>query len=343
MDNNIKKELNHIEIPLELRERVILGVQQARADFEPNKNKKSGRFRKKVAYSSGVAVLIFGLFIGSAFVSPTMKAIASKIPYLNLIFHSKSIVEVITEELESKGYKSSGAGISYSPKKFVSLSLDMPDKEFQKAKPNVEKIVRRILKSRGYDAYSIRISKFKPYKDYVPSEEEKKEMTVLNQEVTKKLNQLHYKFGHVQTDPTEHTIFINIGTSKDYYNSIKDDVEKVALETVSANHYKGYKIKVTNVTVTVRKADKGSQITSPLAEGLMSKKEFKVTGVGYKSKPLTFIIQTSVRSSDPKAKEVGKKLNQMIVDFLNSKEISAILKNEPYVIMIKSKDDKKIN
>lgn len=343
MDNNIKKELNKIEIPRELRERVMLGVQQAIAEEEPIKDKKIWRFRKKVAYSSGVAVLICGLFIGSAFVSPTMEAIASKIPYLNLIFHSKSVVEVITEELKNKGYKSSSAGISYSPKKFVSLSLDLSDKEFKKAKPEVENIVRRILKSRGYDAYSIRVSKFEPNEDYVPSEEEKKEMTVLNQEVTKKLNLLHYKFDHVQTDPTEHTIFINIGTSKDYYNSVKDDVEKVMQETVSANHYKGYKIKVTNVSVTVRKADKGSQITSLLAEGLMSKKEFKVTGVGYKSKPLTLIIQTSVRSSDSKAKELGKKLDQMIVDFLNSKEISAIVKNEPYVIIIKSKDDKKIN
>ncbi|MGG1397709.1 DUF4030 domain-containing protein [Bacillus salipaludis] len=343
MDNNIKKELNQIEIPQELRERVLLGVEQARSNLEPNKDNKSWSFGKKITMFSGVAVLFCGLFIGSAFVSPTMKALASKIPYLNLIFHSKWVGDEILEELKRKGYKVGSTGVGYTPKKTVSVFLDMKDREFKKAKPDVEKIVRHILKSRGYDAYSIRVSKFEPKKDYVPSEKEKNEMTVLNQEVTKKLNQLHYKFDNVQTDPTEHTIFINIGASKDYYNSVKEDVEKVALEMVSANHYKGYKINVTNVTVEVRKADKGSQITGPLAEGLMSKKEFKVTGVGFKSKPLTFMIQTSVQSTDPKSKELGKKLDQMIVEFLNSKEISPILKNDPYEIIIKSKDNKKIN
>ncbi|MBT2744756.1 DUF4030 domain-containing protein [Bacillus sp. ISL-77] len=343
MDNNIKKELNQIEIPQELRERVLLGMEQARTELEPNRDKKSWSIGKKITLFSGVAVLFCGLFIGSAFVSPTMEALASKIPYLNLIFHSKWVGDEILEELKRKGYKVSSTGVGYTPKKTVSVFLDMKDREFKKAKPDVEKIVRDILKSRGYDAYSIDVTKSIPREDYIPSGEEKKEMTILNSEVTNRLKQLNFQFNNVQTDPTEHTIFINIGASKDYYNSVKEDVEKAALETVSANHYKGYKINVTNVTVTVRKSDKGSQITIPLSEGLMSKKEFKVTEVGYKIKPLTFIIQTSVQSTDPKSKELGKKLDQMIVEFLNSKEISSILKNESYEIIIKSKDNKKIN
>lgn len=343
MDNKIRKELNQIEIPQELRERILLGVEQAKAEMTPLTNKKSWSFGKKVTYFSGIAVLLCGLFIGSAFVSPKMEALASKIPYLNLIFHSKSVGEEIYEQLERKGYKLSSSGIGYNPKKTVSVVLDMKDQEFKKAKPDVEKIVKDILKTRGYDAFSIEISKFVPRQDYVPSEEEKKEMNLLNREVTKKLKQLNYQFDHVQTDPTEPTIFINITGSKNYYNAVKEDVEKAALETVSANHYKGYKINVTRVNARVVPADKGSQITGPLAEGLMSKKEFKVIGVAYKSKPLTFIIRTSVQSSDPKAKELGKKLDRMIVEFLNSKEISSILKDETYEIIVKSKDNKKIN
>jgi hypothetical protein len=343
MDNNLKKKLNQIEIPLELKERVQLGMEQARIELEPISDKKIWSFGKKITYFSGVAVLIIGLFIGSAFVSPKMEALASKIPYLNLIFHSKSVGEEISEELNRKGYSVSSTGVSYNPKKTVSVFLDMKDQEFKKAKPNVTKIVRDTLKSKGYDAYSIEVSKFVPRKDYVPSEEEKREIAVLNKEVTNKLKQSNYQFNNVQTDPTEPTIFINIIGSKDYYNSVKKDVERAALETVKANHYNGYKINVTNVTVEVRKADKGSQITGPLAEGLISKKEFKVIGVAYKNKPLTFIIRTSLHSSDPKAKELGKNLDQMIVEFLDSKEISSILKNEPYEIMIKSKDNKKIN
>ncbi|WP_191277029.1 DUF4030 domain-containing protein [Neobacillus kokaensis] len=80
-----------------------------------------------------------------------------------------------------------------------------------------------------------------------------------------------------------------------------------------------------------------------IADGLMAKKEFKVTGVGYKDKPLSFIITTSVLSSDPTAKAHGTKLESLIVEFLQSEEISPIVDNEPYEITVNSKDNKKIN
>jgi hypothetical protein len=53
MDNNIKKKLNEIEIPQELRERVQLGMEQARAELEPIRGKKVWNFEKKVTYFSG--------------------------------------------------------------------------------------------------------------------------------------------------------------------------------------------------------------------------------------------------------------------------------------------------
>jgi hypothetical protein len=297
---------------------------------------------RKLTFSIIALIILFGLFIGSFTISPVMAKVISNIPYLSLIFQSKSIGEVVFDELKEKGYKISGTGTSYSPHKIFHVTLDGSDDYYSEVKDEVKKTVSNILNSKGYDAYSVEVNKVRK-EDYVLSEEEMKEKKIIENEVTKKLKLLNYKFDNVQTDPTEKTIFINIVGSKKYYNSVQDDVEKMALEVVDGNKYTGYKINVTRVTVEVTKADKGSQIIPTIAEGLMSKKEYNVTGVSYKSKPLTFIIRTSILSTDPTSKTLGTQIESMIVEFLTSEEISSILGNESYEIIVNSKDKKKIN
>jgi len=77
----------------------------------------------------------------------------------------------------------------------------------------------------------------------------------------------------VQVDPAEKTLFINIVDSKDNYKTIQDAVEETALE--------------------IKNPDIGAQIIPVIAEGFISKKKFKVTGVSYKSK-LKFSIPLKV-------------------------------------------------
>ncbi|MFB5196160.1 DUF4030 domain-containing protein [Neobacillus sp. KR4-4] len=348
MDNKLRQEIDKIEIPIELNNRVILGMENAKKDYERQliPESKSDRNKwslgKKIMFLSSVSVLLFGLFISSAFVSPAMAKVISTIPFLNSIFQSKPISSLIYDELEEKGYKISGIGTSYSPHKIFYVTLEGTDKYYSEVKDEVKHTVSEILKSKGYDAYSVEVKKVRK-EDYVLNEVENKEKNIIDNEVTKELKQLNFKFDRVQTDPTEKMIFINIVGSKKYYNSVQNDVKKMALEVADGNKYTGYKINVTRVTVEIRKSDKGGQIIPTIAEGLMSKKEFKVTGVGYKSKPLSFIISTSILSSDPTAKALGTKIESMIVEFLKSEEISPILDNESYEVVVNSKDNKKIN
>jgi hypothetical protein len=348
MDNKIRQELDKIEVPNELNSRVILGMEKAKKDFERQNipeskgNRKKWSLRKKIMFFSSVAVLLLSLFISSAFVSPAMAKVISTIPYLSSIFKSEPIGSLISDELEEKGYKISGIGTGYSPHKTIYVTVEGTDDYYSEVKDEVKKTVGEILKSKGYDAFSVEVNKERK-EDYVPSEEEMKEKNIIENEVTKKLKELNYKFDMVQTDPTEKIIFINIVGSKEYYHSVQDGVKKMALEVADGNKYSGYKINVTRVTTEIRPTGKGGQIISTIADGLMAKKEFKVTGVGYKDKPLSFIISTSVLSSDPTAKALGTKIESMIVEFLKSQEISPILDNEPYEIIVNSKDDMKIN
>ncbi len=279
--------MDKIEIPKELNNRVLLGMENAKKDYKtPNQlkpekknDKKRWSPRKKIIFFSSVAVMLFGLFVSSAFVSPVMAKVISNIPYLGSIFQSESIGSLIFDELEEKGYKINGTGIEYKPKKELEVRIEGSDEYFNGVKDDIEKTVKGILKSKGYDAYSVKVSKEPALNDYDLNEEEMK--------------------------------------------------EKLDNETEGIKITKG--------------ADKGSQITPAIAEGLMSKKKFKVTGVSYKEKPLNFIISTSIPSSDPEAKALGTEIESMIVEFLKSKEVLSILGNESYEVIVNSKDKKKIN
>lgn len=333
----------------ELRNRILMDVEKLESQEKIKKipnmflSINNLSLARKITYLGFSLVILFGLFVGSAFVSPTMAKMASNIPYLGSIFQSKSLDSLIFDELKEKGYRIESMGIRYDSNKVIEISLEGSDDYYIEVKDDVEKIVKGILKSKGYDAYSVKISKFAVETDYVPSEKETNEKQLLENEVTKKLKQSDYKFDMVQVDPTEKAMFINIVGSKKYYHSIQEAVEKTALEVVKANEFKGYRINVTRVTTEVRPVGKEAQIIPAIAEGLMSKKEYKVSGVGFKSKPLTFIITTSISSSDSTAKALGTEIESMIVEFLASEEISTILGDEPYEIIVNSKDKKKLN
>lgn len=93
LSDYIKKEINEIRIPEE------------KLDYTIEKAISKGRKRKyslgkKIIYGSSAAVLLFGLFVGSAFVSPVMAEVVAKIPYLGQLVASKSIGVAITDELE---------------------------------------------------------------------------------------------------------------------------------------------------------------------------------------------------------------------------------------------------
>ncbi len=348
MDNKIRQELDKIEIPEDLHNRVILGMQKAKTENpspvlnNSSSNKKTWSKRKKRIVSWGTVAVLMIIFFSSALVSPTMAKVISSIPYLGSVFQSKSIMTVIYEELVDKGYEIEGIGIGYEPQKKIMITIKGSD-YYKEVKNEVKKIAVNKLNEKGYDAYIVEVNEYKERTDYVLNEEENAEKQLLEQKVEEKMKKLDYKFDMVQVDPTENAIFINIVGDKKYFQSIEKKVEKAGLEVTNANHYKGYRIIPTNTRVEVRVADNIAPVESAIAEGLLSKKEYKVTGVSYKREPLTFIISTSELSSNPQSKQLGAEIEGVIVEFLKSDEIADILANEEYSIIVNSKDNKKIN
>ena len=146
-------------------------------------------------------------------------------------------------------------------------------------------------------------------------------------------------------DPFGKEIFIDLKGDISYYDDNKDKVKKAAQEELNGTNYGNYKVQVTNSTPIIIKKenDIGSDITSKIGEGLLSKKEYKVTEIGYIEDPLTFNIKTSVSSSDSSSKTLAQKIEKEVNQLLELKTVSSKLEGKSYKVIIYSKDGKKIN
>lgn len=78
---SFKEQIDTIHVPVDKLDTIILKTVQ---EVKP-KRKRS--LRKKLVYSASAVVAAFGLLIGSATVSPTMAAVAAKIPLIGSIFN----------------------------------------------------------------------------------------------------------------------------------------------------------------------------------------------------------------------------------------------------------------
>ncbi|MED1469247.1 DUF4030 domain-containing protein [Bacillus salipaludis] len=336
----------------ELKKRIITDIEQLENNTRikktllPLRSKKVSLI-KTLTYSGIVLTLLFGLFIGSAFISPAMAKVVSKIPYLGQIFDSKNnIVSNISEELKSKGYTIAGVGVSY-PKKEINIQIKSTKKDFNAIKQDVENIAESILQSRNYDAYRIKVSKYKEYKDEVNEEEEQKrkkfndESQIIYTALTKELKNRNYNVLQLGMRYSPKTIEIEIPNTETRIDELKQIVE----DTIKANNIESIPLDIKKINM--KKREQGRRwgaILNIVGEDLLGKKEYKVRMVGYSVHPEPEIQAfITMPSSDKNAKDFAQQLEEVIDKFLESDEMKSRIKNDPYHITIYSKDDKILN
>jgi hypothetical protein len=78
----LEAEIEKIPVPMEKIDSII--QKTLYQNYLPQKNKRL----KTIFYSLSVAVVAFGLFIGSAFISPTMARVVNKIPFIKIDNHN---------------------------------------------------------------------------------------------------------------------------------------------------------------------------------------------------------------------------------------------------------------
>ncbi|MED1865859.1 DUF4030 domain-containing protein [Fictibacillus nanhaiensis] len=297
--------------------------------------------KNKFIYYISASVLLFALFIGSAFVSPAMAKVASKLPYLGQFFESKDIVMVMSEEFLEKGYNVGSVGVSYQGKKEVLIVIEGSASYFNKVKVDVESTALSILKSRDYDAYSVVVSKYESDKDEITPEQEERikkesELFTALDGVFKK-----YQLAGLSLNADKKVVDIEIPDTDTRMSEIEQKVQSV-LKTKTDETYT---VKFKKVNMNKRDQDRRwAEILGLVGDELMGKKVYKVTGLGYSVYPSPEIIfKTSLKKSDPEAKKHAKELEKVIGEYLATEKMQAKVKGDSYKITIRSKDYKKIN
>ncbi|CAG9613519.1 hypothetical protein BACCIP111899_02734 [Bacillus rhizoplanae] len=342
MENNSKTLFKKIEIPSELDNKVRIGIERAEKEL----NKKHGSIsrisipQKRILYAALAVILLFSLFIGSAFVSPVMANVASNIPYLGRIFESKNMDQVVSEKLKDEGYNVGSIGVSYNPKPTISIPLNESEEYINQVEEKVEKIVKDTLYTRDYDRFEIKIYSNRNVEHNVSDVGPKQ--TYLTKDIYKKVEEHGLEVLMVGMSPNEKIIHVDIPSNEER----TDELEKIILDVAKGYGMQDYTVKFRKVDLKKQaKSQEWAQIIPVLSEGLIGNSKYKVDGIGYSDskEPFTIIITSSLNSSNPEAKNLAKDIEKMVNDLINSEVVNEKIKGEPYDILIKSKDGKKIN
>jgi Protein of unknown function (DUF4030) len=340
LSNDIKREIDQIKVPEKELNQVIQSAIQ-------NSKEKKPTFNKRLLYFGSVAALLLGLFISSAFISPAMAKVASKIPYFGQIFEPKSdIVSDIAKELRKRGYKISGVGVSY-PQKEIQVEIDGSESYINKVRGEIEKITKEILQSKKYDAYTFKISKYNDYKGRGDAEEDKRnkefeeEYTKVHQVIHKELTKRGYNLLSYGMSYKPKTLEIEISNTETRIKELKQVVNHI----FKLNHVDLIPINLKKVDMVKREQEnRWSDIVEIMSEDLLGKKEYKVRMTGFSVHPEPEVQAfITLSSSEEHSKEFAKQLEKVIDDFLQSDQMETRVKGESYHIKIFSKDNKVIN
>jgi penicillin-binding protein-related factor A (putative recombinase) len=343
------------EIDARIKEKVHHEIE--RAVLTQPKKKQIHRLIKKISYITAACLVLFGLFIGSAFVSPAMSTMASKIPFLNKIFDQKPIIDVLREILEEKGYSILMVGYSSTQGKTYTVRVKSSEESFNQVKEEIKKITTDVISSRGYDDFIVDVEQ-EPIKPEVEQEPIKPEVDTTKpkyanaepafdvlHKVVRRLQEQGYKI-HGKGGRSDAKVVSFVLEIEDTEKRT-DEIEKAILEGIKKEGLKKevtFKFRTFNVQEKEFESKWNRSVQSVISEGLLSKKEYKTKGVWntYKKGTMNIFIETTIDKSDSEAPKLANKIEKEIDKFLQSNDIKDIVGDTPYTIVVQDKKGKKI-
>jgi hypothetical protein len=335
----------------EMDQQIELQMEKDWSQFTHHTRKANGSFNKKVVYFSIVMAATFCLFIGAAFVSPSVARIAAAIPYLHLVFdkkiEAKPLMTEITETLFEKGdYSPSNIVVSVNnTKQEVTVAVLDTEEYFEQVKGPLQSLVEEVTK-RNHEHFTVKMINdpetgnfFKNSMQNPPEEDQELEqVSAIVEQVLQSYGYskggLGVRLGRIDLE--------NIPNTETRVEEIKTDI----IEALRSAKKGEYEVKVHLYYQEAREREgKFMPIYHTIHEGLSAKTEFyQFDSVGYSSKKDYFYIEvrTTVPSTYKDIEGVVNKLAHTIQEFLDSAEIKQQIQNEPYKIAIVSTDKKEL-
>ncbi|WP_377891839.1 DUF4030 domain-containing protein [Alkalihalobacillus sp. R86527] len=253
-----------------------------------------------------------------------------------------NVVDVISEELRAKGFNTTGLGVSF-PDKIIDIRIGGSQKYVDSVKGDIEKIVKDILQSKNYDAYTFKVSRDKEHKFEMDGKVEKdlNEFNIISTAITEELRKLDYTIESLGMSYDPKTIELEIPNSEDRIDEIKQVISNI----LKVNNLDSISLKITKVDINSKDLDeRWAEILSIVSEDLLGKKDYKVKKVGYSVNPEPKLqMYIDLPSTGENSKNFAQQLEKVIDDFLKSEKMKPIVNNDPYQITIYSKDEKIIN
>lgn len=331
MDEHIMKEIEadmkKIHVPPSLYD--FAKNIKAEADFK-EKTVINKTFRKSIQFAAA-AVIGFGVLTASAFLNPSVAEMASKIPYLGQIFKSEPMDVLLWEAMEEEGYRKFFLGMSPGETNQISVSIEGSEKDADREREKITKIIDKVMKSKEYDSYEINVSSFMP--EYTSLTDEEKKMDDLGVQVDEKLRGLGYEI--IQVNPFNEKIEVAIPLTE----TRGEEIKNIALDIAKANDTEK-DVFITKVDVDKNmREDIWTSYLRSIFEGLGMKKEYRVSGYGYsyKENVMKMFIKTSLQQSDENAKESVNKIRSEIEAFIEMEKENSLVKDDKYEIIVRDK------
>ena len=304
---------------------------------------KQNRLLRNIIYGGIALVILSGAFISSAFASPAMAQVAAKIPYLGQLFKQKPVSDVLYQELGKKGYKIDSLGQTYyGEKKQIEISVIGSEKYFKSVKSDIKKIAKDMLEARHYDTYKVKITRYDPSQyEYKPNPHQEK-YDKIEEEIDNELKKHNYNVLSASLggfDP-EMTVDLEVPDTEKNIEDIKQVIKDVLIK----NKEEKMPIKVNKINLKKREQDgRWANIINDVGEDLLGKDKYHVKMVGDSVHPEPQVFIYTSLSYSEENKEFSNKLEGVIDEFLETKDMKAKIKDDPYKIIIYAKGKKKLN
>jgi Protein of unknown function (DUF4030) len=322
----------------ELKNRVLSAIAS-----KQDKTAVKGWLRMTV-YALTACLFLIGLFIGSAFVSPTMAKVASKIPYLSTIFHSESLHERLWKEYKKNNLEVTGIAGTRD----IIVSIEGSEEDLQEVSEKIKSVTMNVFKEKGYDANTVEVV---PHANKIPQPSEmEKKLDLAWNEAMEKLSAADMTIlsgGFSLTPDSDHvTVEVDIPSSEPR----KEKINSIIQKTFEEHLIKDFDVKLQSVDVQKENAEQErakiwDELIQTMVEGLMTKKDYQVNGFSYSFSPppVELIFETSIKETDPDRRKKVEKIESDIYAFLQSDEVQQKTKNEEYHVVIRSQKGNKIN
>ncbi|MFD0824565.1 hypothetical protein ACT8ZR_02725 [Neobacillus sp. M.A.Huq-85] len=234
--------------------------------------------------------------------------------------------------------------LSRAKKEVILVIRPYSKKNFNYLKDDLQSNIEEVLQSKKYTDYKVKV--LADWSKTNQTERQENEQKILNEivQIMRKTHKINVSMGTQYSATNGRIVQLDLMLYRNNKELINpNEVNNFHKEFLKLAKEKGFN--VTNIPIRFKsnlKRDWEMKVMPSIDQGLIEIKDLKVTSTTIIDDKNPIIINTAINSTDKNAKEIGKRIEELINEFFQYKQINKSFPG-PYEIQVLSKDNKKIN